>query len=190
MTTKPLWVALSALALMAGCSKKEESAPAAAATPAAAPATTSGPEIVPAAPPAAVPAPTPPPAATPIASQPGIASSTWDLTRAQVVGNILTIQFLVTPAPGKSLIEVGAVKMDQVSMIDDSTSQRYSVLKDDTGRPMASPLESDGEDIRLVISNGTTGVVWFKFPAPPATSASVSLTIPAAGSFDGVKVQR
>lgn len=133
--------------------------------------------------------PTPASAPAPIASQPGPQGSQWDLTKTAVTGNLLTVQFLVKPAADKNLFFIDQ-KIEDVSVVDDATSQRYSVLKDDTGKPMASPVAPTGRVLRLDIARGSQVVVWFKFPAPPASSATVSINIPDVGPFDGVTVQR
>lgn len=134
-------------------------------------------------------APAPASTSTPIASQPGPQGSQWDLTKAAVTGNLLTVQFLVKPAADKNLFFIDQ-KIEDVSVVDDATSQRYSILKDDTGKPMASPVAPTGRVLRLEIDRGSQAVVWFKFPAPPASSATVSINIPDVGPFDGVTVQR
>lgn len=137
----------------------------------------------------AQPAPASAPASAPIASQPGPQGSQWDLTKAAVTGNLLTVQFQVKPASDKNLFFIDQ-KIEDVSVVDDTTSQRYSVLKDDTGKPMASPVAPTGRVLRLDIDRGSQAVVWFKFPAPPAGSATVSINVPDVGPFDGVTVQR
>lgn len=129
----------------------------------------------------------PAPSSGPIASQPGAKGSTWELTRAAVAGQILTVQFTVKTAGKESLFRSNQ-KIDEISLIDDATSQRYSVLKDDSGRPMASPVNADA--LNLGIGAGSSGVVWLKFPAPPAGSNTVSINIPDVGPFDAVPVKR
>ena len=122
-------------------------------------------------------------------SQPGADGTTWDLVRAAVTGQLLTVQFQVKPTPGKSMT-LTSQRMTDVSLVDDATSQRYSVLKDDTGKYMASPLTSKGDDLRVDSGVDKSAVVWFKFPAPPEGSTSVSINIPEVGPFDGVTVKR
>lgn len=181
---KPLLLSLATAAALTAC-KKPESANSAQ-PPESSTGVADGVAITP-----QVPAPAAAPLeAAVIASQPGMEGSTWDLTRMQVTGNILTLQFLVKPAPGKMLMKYGVFKVDDVALIDDQSSQRYSVLKDDSGRPMASPISDDGMSISLRQGTDKTGVVWFKFPAPPAAATSVSVTIPEVGPFDGIAVKR
>lgn len=171
-----------AVALLASCSQPAPPAETATAPAVTRPAPEEGNPTI------AQPAPAAPVSA-PIASQPGPQGSQWDLTRAAVTGNLLTVQFLVKPAADKNLSFIDQ-KIDDVSAVDDATSQRYSVLKDDTGKPMASPVAPTGRVLRLSVDRGSQAVVWFKFPAPPASSATVSINIPDVGPFDGVTVQR
>ena len=122
-------------------------------------------------------------------SQPGPNGTTWNLTRVAVTGRLMTVQFQVKPEAGKSIL-TSSQRMTEVNLVDDATSQRYSVLKDDTGKYMASPLDSNGERVRINTDVDRPGVVFIKFPAPPEGSTSVSINIPEVGPFDGVTVKR
>ena len=145
--------------------------------------------MVPAAPAASAPVSEAPAAAEVIISQPGPNGTTWNLTRVAVTGRLMTVQFQVKPAAGKSML-LTSQRMTEINLVDDATSQRYSVLKDDTGKYMASPLTSKGDDLRVDSGVDKSAVVWFKFPAPPEGSTSVSINIPEVGPFDGVTVKR
>jgi hypothetical protein len=132
------------------------------------------------------PTPTPTPSAAAIQQQPGPYGSQVSLTRAAVTGDVLTVQLSYDGGkPYWSYIPV-----DRVSVIDDATSQQLSVLKDGQGNPLAAPLGTDGKQVRAATGQGSPSVVWFKFPAPPATSRTVSINIPEVGPFDGVPVTR
>lgn len=134
-----------------------------------------------------VPAPTPVPA---IATGAGPEGTQVSLVKARVTGNVLTVELSYrTPDQGTSW-DSYYFDAAQVSIIDDTTSQRYGVLKDNAEAWMASPLDSDNKRIRVQTSKGTPSVVWFKFPAPPATSPTISINIPNVSPFDGVTVQR
>lgn len=120
--------------------------------------------------------------------QDGPEGSRVSLTRAQVTGDVLTVQLRYEKS-GDSLGARFAV--EEVSVIDDATAQRYGVLRDQAQRWQASPLQSPTSDYTLFSARpGDPAVVWFKFPAPPATSQTVSINIPGVGPFDGVTVQR
>lgn len=126
----------------------------------------------------------PPPAA--IATQQGSDGISVALTRLAVTGDIMTATFTCTSAErynGESF------KIDEISVIDDATAQRIGVLKDDAGTPLASPLNATKKEIRGECGS-TGGVIWAKFPAPPATSPTVSITLPGVAPFDGVTVTR
>lgn len=184
-TMKQTALAVSVGLMLAACKPAGDPAPAESKDPATPPAEAAaqGPEVVPAARPPA------PPAATVLDSQLGPAGTTWELTKVAVVGQIMTVQFTVRSPQGKSSFETGQ-KIDDVSVIDDTTSQRYTVLKDDSGRPMASPLNSSGVALSIQAVRDQPVAVWLKFPAVPATSSTVSITVPKVGSFDGIQVQR
>lgn len=124
-----------------------------------------------------------------IATQPGMKGSQWSLTKARVTGNLLTVQFTVRASQTDSIFE--DLPIDQVNVIDDATAQRYSVVQDQAGQPMVSRANTaNNKLLRVEVPSKGTGVVWLKFPAPPATSSTVSISIPQVGAFDGVSIQR
>ncbi|WP_129586260.1 hypothetical protein [Sphingomonas montana] len=133
------------------------------------------------------PAPAPAPVVTPIQTQQGPEGTRVDLTRAAVTGDILTVQLAYTAASDKSFSDY--FRADEVSVIDDATSQRYGILKDQTGAWLAAPLFVS-HSIRASGQKGETAIVWMKFPAPPATSRAVSVNVPKVGPFDGVPISR
>ncbi|WP_428151051.1 hypothetical protein [Brevundimonas sp.] len=132
----------------------------------------------------------PAPTTAAIQTQPAADGVQVALNRVQVTGDVLTVQTTFTN-PGTS----GAgmrFSVEEVSVIDDTTAQRYGVLRDATGRWQASPLQDATSNFVSfgVSQGGGSEVVWFKFPAPPATSQTVSINIPGVGPFDGVPVTR
>ena len=129
------------------------------------------------------PAPLPTVASTTIQSQPGPKGAVAKLNKMQVTGDILTVQLTITGEGGSD-----SVPLDQISLIDDATSQRIGLLKDNAGGWMASPLT--GKDLLHINLYESPLIVWMKFPAPPATSKTVSLNIPTYAPFDGVPVTR
>lgn len=175
-------VALIAAASLAGCS----SPPATDQTTAAAPGEVSAggggvtrEEV-------AAPTPTPTPMqVAAIQTQPGPKGNSVALNRVAVTGDILTVS--MTFSGGNNCCV--HIPVDDVSVIDDATSQRISVLKDNEGKYMAAPLESGGRNVRPE-SYRSPSVLWFKFPAPPATSKTVSIALPGVAPFDAVPVTR
>ena len=126
----------------------------------------------------------PAPAAAVIQTQPGPGGSVVALNKVKVTGDVLTVQLTFTGKPS-----VPVLKLDEINLIDDKTSQRIGMLKDNAGKYMASPVSSNGENLQINLYE-SPAVVWFKFPAPPATSPTVSLNIPEVAPFDGVPVAR
>ncbi|RTQ49633.1 hypothetical protein EJV47_12510 [Hymenobacter gummosus] len=139
---------------------------------------------------AAAPAPAPAPAA--LATQPGPRGSQVALTKARVVGDILSVelQYMLPPSSDVSGSVSVFEDIDQVNYVDDATSRKYEVLKDQQGKFMASPLSFNNKQFRVDVRKNLPALVSLKFPAPPATSQTISLRIPEAGSFDAVAVQR
>ena len=133
---------------------------------------------------------TPMPAATVIQSQPGPDGSQVDLLSVKVTGDILTVAMRCS-SPERYNRE--SIRVAQISVIDDATSQRIGVLKDNEGNAMVSNLvrsSSPDNDNMMVDCTSKPGVMWAKFPAPPATSATVSINLPGVAPFDGIPVQR
>ena len=179
-----LWIAtagVAALALGACQAKQADEAPAGTATGTTTGSTSGVSRDV-------VAAPTPEPApiqGAAIQSQPGPKGNTVSLNKVAVTGDILTVT--MTYSGGDQCCV--HIPVNQVSVIDDATSQRFSVLKDNAGQAMAAPLESNPASV-MPDSFKQPSIVWFKFPAPPVTSATVSITVPGVAPFDAVPVTR
>jgi hypothetical protein len=77
----------------------------------------------------------------------------------------------------------------KVSFIDDAISRRYGVVKDQSGNYMASPSSGEYIDSQY-IDGGGYSLMWFKFPAPPPSTQTISITIPSVNPFDGISLQR
>lgn len=185
--TARMTLSLLTLCLLAAC-KQQPSPDTATAAPAENSAATTE---TPAAPDAsaATPQTAPPSASAPIATQTGPKGSQWDLTKVAVTGDVLTVQFDVRA--GDEHLWNPSLPLSDVSVVDDATAQRYSPLQDNAGKPMAAPLNTQNDKkLKLDIQKNSSGVIWVKFPAPPATSQTVSINIPEVGPFDGVAIQR
>lgn len=121
-------------------------------------------------------------------TQPGPRGVEVDLRRAEVTGDILTVEVVYRNPTDRYRSAV--YKPDKVSIIDDATSKRYDVLQDDTERYMASPLSPTDSISLNPAPKGGSAIGWFKFPAPPPSSQTISVNIPDVGAFTGVPVQR
>lgn len=119
-----------------------------------------------------------------IQSQPGPDGSQLDLVSVKVTGDILTVTMRCS-SPDR--VNTESIDLDDVSVIDDATAQRIAVLKDNDGKWLASAVSGDNA---MVSCEQRPGVFWAKFPAPPATSRTVSINLPGAAPFDGVPVTR
>jgi flagellar basal body L-ring protein FlgH len=129
-------------------------------------------------------------AATVIQSQPGPDGSQVDLLSARVTGDILTVTMRCS---SEERYNSESFRIANISVIDDATSQRSSVLRDSEGNAMVSDFNkaSSRDNDSLSGDCGSKGgVIWARFPAPPATSQTISISFPEVGPFDGIPVQR
>ena len=124
------------------------------------------------------------PAQTAIQSQPGPDGSQVDLLKVAVTGDILTVTLRCS---SDEKINSQIFDVQKISVIDDATSQRLGVLKDNADAWMASNTTGNFMSTDCEVK---PGVIWAKFPAPPATSKTVSINLPEVGPFDGVAVAR
>ena len=123
-----------------------------------------------------------------IQTQPGPEGSTVALNRAAVTGDVLTVQLSYTNNENACCQRIRA---DEVSVIDDATAQQIGVLKDNSGKSLASPLESGWLDrLHFDLDRDAPTIVWSKFPAPPPTSRTVSINVPNVAPVDGVPITR
>ena len=122
----------------------------------------------------------------PIQTQFGPAETEVDLMSAQVTGDILTVTLRYRPSDKKT---VDYFPIEQVKYIDDTTSTQYGVAKDQAGEWLASPKSPNIDKFTVNTFDGTT-IAWFKFPAPPPETETISIGVPSVGPFDGVTVSR
>ncbi|RSX17627.1 hypothetical protein DAH96_16130 [Sphingomonas koreensis] len=133
---------------------------------------------------AASPTPVPAPQAA-IRTEPGPQGSQVALNKVAVTGDVMTVQLSYTGGTGSQYL-----KVDDISVIDDASARQLGVLKDASGKPLAAPLSSGSRDNLSFALGRSPQIVWLKFPAPPATSKTVSINLPGVVPFDGVLVTR
>ena len=140
----------------------------------------------------------PPPASQPAAdnssaiqSQPGPKGSTVNLVKCRVNGQILNVEFQVVPAQedGKGQFMSVSIPLEDVYCVDDATVKKAGVLQDNSGNYLANPIQS-GAKKKVFIGGTDAMMVSFKFPAPPESSQTVSISVPEFGSFDGVAISK
>jgi hypothetical protein len=125
-----------------------------------------------------------------IQSQPGPGGSQVDLLKVSVTGDILTVTMRCS-SEERNNSEM--FRIANISVIDDATSQRLGVLKDNTGNALVSDFNKASQsqyDYLRADCEQKPGVIWAKFPAPPPTSTTVSINFPEVAPFDGVPVTR
>ena len=124
----------------------------------------------------------PEPAAAPIRSVAFAHGSTLDITGMDITGDILTVEFRAhTRENGRGQI----VYLDRVNYIEDQTSRKVDVLRDDDGKYIANPSNESG---RFISVDTDGGIGWIKFPRPGEGVTTISLTFPEAGALNGLPV--
>ncbi|WP_426162829.1 hypothetical protein [Sandarakinorhabdus sp. DWP1-3-1] len=138
----------------------------------------------------AEPAVRPMPAQVALQSQPGPDGSQVDLLKVAVTGDILTVTMRCS---SEDRHNTEMFRIADISVIDDTTSQRLGVLKDNAGNALVSKFSKGPQpkyDYMSAQCEQKPGVIWAKFPAPPLTSKTVSINFPEVAPFDGVPVTR
>ena len=110
-----------------------------------------------------------------------------DVLKASILDNIFTV-VLVYRNNGKAEERI-YYDFAGVYFIDDTEKKKYHVLKDSNNKWIGAPMNSAG-DISRKIAAGGKQLVWFKFPAPPATVKSINLVIPGVLPFEELAVSR
>ena len=110
-----------------------------------------------------------------------------DVLKASILDNIFTV-VLVYRNNGKAEEKI-YYDFAGVYFIDDTEKKKYHVLKDSNNKWIGAPMNSAG-DISRKIAAGGKQLVWFKFPAPPATVKSINLVIPGVLPFEELAVSR
>jgi len=192
---RKLFIALSAVLLLAACRAREEPSPATATPPAstetAAPATE-------APPPAAVPAgaestatgtaPAGAPAAATLASQ----ETNWSGISAEVTefkrkGNTLTAKVVLRNHAGAEI--EADINYKEVYLMDLGAGKKYEVLKDEKGTYIAALRSGWADRWYEKLAPGQSFTLWMKFPAPPADVKSVTLQLPGMSPFEDLPIQ-
>ena len=110
-----------------------------------------------------------------------------DVLKASILDNIFTV-VLVYRNNGEAKERI-YYNFAGVYFIDDTEKKKYHVLKDSNNRWIGAPMNSAG-DISKKIAAGGKQLVWFKFPAPPATVESINLVIPGVLPFEELAISR
>ena len=110
-----------------------------------------------------------------------------EVLKASILDNIFTVVLLYrNNGEAKERIYYNFAG---VYFIDDTEKKKYHVLKDSNNKWIGAPMNSAG-DISRKIAAGGKQLVWFKFPAPPATVESINLVIPGVLPFEELAISR
>ena len=191
---RKIFIALSAVLLLAAaCRAREESASSTATTPpasteTAAPATEPAPATTaPAGSASTGTAPAGAPAAA-LASQ----ETNWTGVSAEVTefrrkGNTLTAKVVLRNHAGADIQT--EINYKEVYLMDLGAGKKYEVLKDEKGNYIAALRSGWGDRWYDDLKPGQAFTLWMKFPAPPAEVKSVTLQLPGMSPFEDLPIQ-
>ena len=110
-----------------------------------------------------------------------------EVLKASILDNIFTVVLVYrNNGDAKAKIYYG---FSGVYFIDDAEKKKYHVLKDSKNKWIGAPMNSAGY-ISKDITPGGKQLVWFKFPAPPATVKTINLVIPGVLPFEELAISR
>jgi hypothetical protein len=108
-----------------------------------------------------------------------------DVIKAAAKEGILTIQIAYrNPGNSQAPIKYG---LGDVYFLDTQDKKKYHVLKDSQGAFLAAPDNGYGEISGTVPASGKI-IVWFKFPAPPASTTKINLVVPNVLPFEDLPI--
>ena len=123
----------------------------------------------------------------PLASQPtNWQGVTADITEFKRKGNTLTVRVRLHNDGPKDV--TGEVNYEKCYLLDAGAGKKYEVLTDNEKNSIAATNYGNHEWHEKVAS-GQSQTIWMKFPAPPATVKSVSLSIDNTPPFDDLAIQ-
>ena len=110
-----------------------------------------------------------------------------DITKAQVIDNVLTVVFVFRNTSGAK----ARIKMNpsEIYYIDSTQNKKYHILKDEKGAFIMAPSLYYGNLI-LEVEAGKMKLAWIKMPAPDAGVETININLPGALPFEKLNISR
>lgn len=110
-----------------------------------------------------------------------------DVIKAAAKEGILTIQLAYR---NKGNAEAALLyEWSTVYFLDTQDKKKYQILKDSQGVFLAAP-DNGFRRIETKIPAGGKLIVWFKFPAPPASTTKINLVVPGVLPFEDLPISQ
>jgi hypothetical protein len=77
----------------------------------------------------------------------------------------------------------------EVYFLDTQDKKKYQVLKDSQGIFLAAP-DNGSHEIDARVPGAGKVLVWFKFPAPPASTTKINLVVPGVLPFEDLPISQ
>lgn len=109
-----------------------------------------------------------------------------DVTEFKRKGNTLTVRVRLHNQGAKDV--VAEIDYGKSYLLDTAAGKKYEVLTDSENHAIAA-VNDGSRGWREHVQAGQTQMFWMKFPAPPAATKSVTLTIDKLPPFDDLAIQ-
>ena len=111
---------------------------------------------------------------------------TAELTEFKRKGNTLTAKLRLRNA-GAAKVRP-SVDLRKCYVLDANAGKKYEVLKDDQGAYIAALTGSSPDNYSDEIPPAQQKIFWMKFPAPPATTRTVTLNVDGVPPFEDAPI--
>ncbi len=110
-----------------------------------------------------------------------------DITKAQVIDNVLTVVFVFRNTSGAK----ARIKMNpsEIYYIDSTQNKKYHILKDEKGAFIMAPSLYYG-NLELHVEADKMKLAWIKMPAPDAGVETININLPGALPFEKLNISR
>ena len=119
----------------------------------------------------------------PIATVDTNMKATAEMTECKRKDGVLTIKVRFK-ATAESKIEL---PYKDTFVMDVAGAKKYEVLRDSEGKPLAS-TGSYSDKLVENLKSGDTIKIWWKFPAPPAETKTITFSLPNSEPFEDVPI--
>ncbi|BCW92377.1 MAG: hypothetical protein ACOY7U_00655 [Acidobacteriota bacterium] len=77
---------------------------------------------------------------------------------------------------------------NQTYVVDVGAGKKYEILRDSDKNAIATRSEHYGDRALVYLKSGETFTAWWKFPAPPASTTQVTVSLPGCEPFEDVPI--
>jgi hypothetical protein len=111
-------------------------------------------------------------------------NATAELTECKRKEGVLTIKVRFKATAETTL----SLPYKDTYVMDTAAGKKYEVLHDSEGNPLASTNTYYRDKVYVTIKAGESNKIWWKFPAPPAETKTITFSVPNSEPFEDVPI--